>query len=184
MLPDGKKKEDDMRVLVSVASRHGGTAEIADVIGAVLAYRGFDVSVRPAQSVVSLDPYDAVVIGSAVYMGRWMLPAKELVERHIQELVERPVWLFSSGPVGSPLKPIGEPVDVAGLVEASHAREHHLFPGDMNIAGLGLFERALIKAFDVEDGDYRDWSDVREWANEIADALEAGSQVQAAGPAA
>lgn len=49
--------------------------------------------------------YDAVVLGSAVYVGRWLEPARELVDAHAEELAARPTWLFSSGPIGDPPKP-------------------------------------------------------------------------------
>ena len=56
----------------------------------------------PPGDVASLDGYDAVIIGSAVYMGHWLDPAKDLVSRFGDALAGRLVWLFSSGPVGDP----------------------------------------------------------------------------------
>ena len=90
------------RVLVSAASRYGATAEIAQVIGQALSEQGLTVAVIPPGDVDSLDGYDAVIIGSAVYMGHWLDPAKELVNRFRDALADRLVWLFSSGPVGKP----------------------------------------------------------------------------------
>ena len=94
-------------VLVSAASQHGATAEIALAIGQVLAERGLTVAVIPPGDVGSLDGYDAVIIGSAVYMGHWLDPAKELVNRFHEALTDRPVWLFSSGPVTWATPPAG-----------------------------------------------------------------------------
>ncbi len=65
-----------MKVLVTVASKHGSTYEIAKAIGSELAIRGMDVSVVPVQDVRTIDEYDAVVLGSAIHMGQWMKPAK------------------------------------------------------------------------------------------------------------
>ena len=65
----------------------------------------------PPQEVGAVEEFDAVVLGSAVYMGQWMRPARELAERSAAALAARPVWLFSSGPVGEPAKPADNPVD-------------------------------------------------------------------------
>jgi len=50
-----------------------------------------------------------VVLGSAVYLGQWMKPARELAERSAGAIASRPVWLFSSGPIGEPAKPADKP---------------------------------------------------------------------------
>jgi menaquinone-dependent protoporphyrinogen oxidase len=71
-----------MKVLVSAASRHGATAEIARTIGETLAEAGLEVVVLPPDAVTTLDGYDAAVLGSGIYIGHWMDTAKHLVERH------------------------------------------------------------------------------------------------------
>ncbi|HEX4933345.1 MAG TPA: flavodoxin domain-containing protein, partial [Gemmatimonadaceae bacterium] len=68
-----------MRVLVSVASKHGATDEIGHAVAGALREAGVDaVEVDPAQ-VTGVEPYDAVILGSAVYAGRWMEPVKQLI---------------------------------------------------------------------------------------------------------
>ena len=101
-----------MKVLVCAASKYGATSQIARAVADVLAERGCEVTVLPPQEVGAVEEFDAVVLGSAVYMGQWMKPARELVERSAAALATRPVWLFSSGPVGESAKPAGNPVDV------------------------------------------------------------------------
>ena len=71
-----------MRVLVTAAARYGASAEIAQTIAEVLGERGLEPTVLPPEQVEEVDGYDAVVLGSAVYAGHWLKPAKELVERH------------------------------------------------------------------------------------------------------
>lgn len=74
--------------------------------------------------------YAAVVLGSAVYMGRWLEPARELVERRAEAFATLPTWLFSSGPIGAPPKPeAGDAVKLDEAVERIGAREHRLFAG-------------------------------------------------------
>lgn len=159
-----------MKVLLSVASKHGSTEEIGHAVAAGLREKGFDVrEVRPAD-LTTVDA-DAVILGSAVYAGHWMKEAKELVERFAADLVERPVWLFSSGPVGDPPMPEEEPVDVAEVVAATRARGHKVFAGRIVRKELTFPERAIVKALKVPEGDFRDWDAIRAWADEVADEL-------------
>jgi menaquinone-dependent protoporphyrinogen oxidase len=159
-------------VVVAAASRHGATAEIASTVGAVLQDRGVPAVVVPIEEVETLDGYDAVVLGSAVYMGRWLEPARRFAAEHATELAARPTWLFSSGPVGEPAKPPAEDaVDVSEIERATRARGHRVFPGRIARSSLGLAERAVVGALRVPDGDYRDWDAVAAFAQEVADAV-------------
>ncbi len=160
-----------MNVLVSAASKHGSTMQIARAIADTLLEAGIQTVVLQPQEVATLDGYDAVVLGSAVYAGRWLEPMKGLIDRESAALSARPVWLFSSGPAGIPPKPDGDPADVAGLVERTGARGHRVFAGAINRQGLGLVERALVAAVRAPDGDFRSWESVREWATDIARTL-------------
>jgi menaquinone-dependent protoporphyrinogen oxidase len=163
-----------VRALVATASRHGATREIAAAIAAELREAGIEVDERDVEGLDSLEGYDAVVLGSAVYVGRWLRPARRIVEEHAPELSGRPVWLFSSGPLGDPPRPEGdEAVDVAELMRATGAREHRIFPGRLDRDELGLRERAVVKVVGAAEGDFRDWDAVGEWARGIAGALRA-----------
>jgi menaquinone-dependent protoporphyrinogen oxidase len=160
-----------MKVLVSAASRHGATAEIARAIAETLTEAGLEAVALPPDAVTTLDGYDAAVLGSGVYVGRWMDTAKHLVERHTAALASRPVWLFSSGPIGEPPKPAEDPADIAEIMDTTHALEHRLFAGKVDKAVLGLGEKVILKAVRAPEGDFRPWDDVRAWAREIAAAL-------------
>jgi menaquinone-dependent protoporphyrinogen oxidase len=162
-----------VKVLVSAASRHGATMEMAANIGAALQATGHDVFVVAPDEVQRVDGYEAAVIGSGVYVGRWLEPAKDLVARHKVALSAMPVWLFSSGPVGDPPKPVDEPADAASLVALVGAREHRIFPGMVDRKRLGFGEKAIMAAVHAPEGDYRPWDQVEVWAREIAVALAA-----------
>ena len=120
-----------MRVLVTAATKHGATGEIARAIGEVLAEHGLDTTVLAPEQVDTVNDYDAVVLGSAVYAGHWLKPARELVDRTGDVLAARPVWLFSSGPVGDPPKPEEDPVDVGEILQTTKARDHRVFEGKL-----------------------------------------------------
>lgn len=164
-----------MRVLVTAATKYGATGEIAQAIGQVLHERGVDTTVLPPDQVEAVDDYDAVVLGSGVYAGHWLKPAKEFVDRNSSALAARPVWLFSSGPIGDPPKPEEDPVDVAELMQTTKAREHRLFGGKLERQQLSFPEKAMMVAFRVKDGDFRDWEEIKGWAAEIAEAQQPGS---------
>lgn len=161
-----------MQVLVTAASKHGATAEIAAAIGKHLEERGATVTVTEPAEVADVDGYDAVVVGSAVYAGHWLEDARALVDRLGDALSARPVWLFSSGPVGDPPKPEEDPVDVIGALEATGARGHKVFAGRIDKGRLGFGEKAIVVALRVPEGDYRDWDDIASWASEIAGAIQ------------
>jgi len=163
-----------MKVLVTAASKHGATAEIGARIGSVLHERGHEVEVRRPSEVRDVEPYDVVVLGSAVYAGHWQKDAKDLAEREAAVLQHRPVWLFSSGPVGDPPKPQEIPADVEQVVAATGAFEHHVFAGRIEKAALSLPERAVVKALRVPEGDDRNWNEIERWATAIADSISSG----------
>ncbi|NIP95247.1 MAG: flavodoxin, partial [Akkermansiaceae bacterium] len=100
------------KVLVSAGSKHGATAEIARRLGRTLESEGYEVAVIPPGDVDEIESYDAFVLGSAVYAGHWTEDAKQLAARVGDLAAQRPVWVFSSGPIGDPPKPEEDPVDV------------------------------------------------------------------------
>ena len=107
------------------------------------------------------------MLGSAVYIGHWLKPARELVTRVGPGLASRPVWMFSSGPVGDPPRPSEDPVDVAALVAATGAREHRVFAGQVDKGRLGFAERAMVRTLHAAVGDFRDWEAIKDWARGI-----------------
>lgn len=165
-----------MRVLVSAASRHGSTEEIARAIARVLARRGHETAVVPPEGVRSLDSYDAVVLGSAVYAGHWLAPATDLVDRAADGFSGIPVWLFSSGPIGDPERKLVrqmavDPVDLPALREKTGARGHRMFAGRLDRRDLPLAQRASLTLVRGLEGDFRDWAAIEDWGGEIAEEL-------------
>ncbi len=160
-----------MKVLVAVASRHGATREIGDAIAEALIAAGHEAEVADPDDVESVAPYGAVVLGSSVYVGRWAASARALVDRLGHQLATRPVWLFSSGPVGNPPKPTGDPEEIPGLVARLAAQGHRSFAGRLDTEDLSLAERAVVALIQVEKGDYREWGEPLSWGDEIAREL-------------
>lgn len=165
-----------MNVLIAVASRHGSTEEIARTVAEELRAAGLAVDERRVEAVGGIAAYDAVVLGSAVYMGKWLPEAQRFVGEHREQLTTMPVWLFSSGPLGAEHpKPEGDPTTVPALVATTHARGHHVFVGRLDPHSLRFGERLIAKVVHAPIGDFRDWDDIRTWARTIAQELAASA---------
>lgn len=162
-----------IKVLVAVASRHGATREIGEQLGAQISSglytRGVDaeVHVRDPGSVESLAAYDALVLGSAVYMGRWLKAARDFVDREEEHLRAIPVWLFSSGPV----VPADAPAPKSKWSTVDWANDHHTFGGKLDRECLSRMERFIASAVHATDGDNRSPAEIAEWADEISNSL-------------
>jgi menaquinone-dependent protoporphyrinogen oxidase len=174
------------RVLVVVASRHGATAEIAAALARSIEdcdagrAAGLSAFAMPADQRPDPGPFDAVVLGSAVYAGRWLEPARDYVTRHADALRRCPVWLFSSGPIGDPPFPPDEPHDVAPLTRLIGARGSVVFPGRLEKERLGFGERAMVTAMRAPIGDFRDWEAVRAWGEDLTRQLLGADRTPAA----
>ncbi|HEX5579024.1 MAG TPA: flavodoxin domain-containing protein [Candidatus Limnocylindria bacterium] len=160
-----------MKVLVTVASKHGSTAEIGEAIAATLTKEGHTVDVLAPTAVPEISPYDAVILGSGVYAGHWIGTAKDFAAQHAAELRERPVWLFSSGPLGDQSLEEANPIDLPKLTELLAPRGHAVFAGALAKDEVGFAERAIISLVHAPYGDFRDWEAITTWARGIADAL-------------
>ena len=162
-----------MKMLIAVSSKHGSTRDIGGSIAETIRETGIEVSVADAEDVESVAPYDAVIIGSALFMGRWMAPARALVTRSADLLRTRPVWLFSSGPMGRDIVDPADSAEGIKLLELVGGRDHRLFAGKADRHELGFGERAILRMVKNPYGDHRDWPAIREWAMSIARELTA-----------
>lgn len=163
--------EGNVSVAIIYASRHGATKEIAEAIHSALTERGLSAALHSVDDQIDLADYGAVIFGSAVYMGRWVKDARAFAELHGEQLKAKALWLFSSGPIGEAPEPLEEPFGLSELAAELGARDHHIFAGKIDKSELGFAERAVLVAVRAEDGDFRDWDDVRKWASGIASEL-------------
>lgn len=182
------------RVLIVHASRHGGTAGIAERIGEVLRAEGSDAVVAAASAMPDPRQFDACIVGGGVYMGSWVKDGVDYLERYAAVLATMPVWLFSSGPLAGSTKeaagPAVDPIEnalgpaegpgsggrkkIQELAAAVHARDHRVFYGAYDPADppKGMAERVVrmmpgSKGM-LPPGDFRDWPAIEAWAHELA----------------
>jgi menaquinone-dependent protoporphyrinogen oxidase len=159
-----------IKVLVAYGSKHGGTAEIAEWIAAALRGRGLQADVKSGAEVEDVRPYDAVIIGGALYAGMWHKNARKLIRRHLHDLKERPVWLFSSGPLDHSADD-GKLEQAKGVTKAAErlgARGDACFGGFLASDAEGMIASAMAKKL---AGDYRDRDQIAAWAAGIAGEL-------------
>jgi len=164
------------KVLVAYASKYGATKEIAEKIGQVLKEAGHSVDVLPVDKAANLEPYGAVVLGSAVYIGGWRKGAARFLRANEKALAEKKVWLFSSGPTGR-----GDPIELVKGWRFPKALQHiadrvqpvdiALFQGAVFAEKLSAIGRWMIKNVKAPLGDFRDWDAITVWAGTIAAKL-------------
>lgn len=164
------------KVLVAYATKYGATAEIAEAIGKALRAEGVAVDILPAEKVRDLSPYGAVVLGSAVYVGKWQKEASGFLESNEQALAQRLTWLFSSGPTGE-----GDPValmdgwqfpeDLKPIADRIQPREIVVFHGNIDPDKLNFVFKTIINKIGAPKGDFRDWESIDSWARGIAQVL-------------
>ncbi len=164
------------KVLVTYATKYGATEEIAETIGEVLQEAELAVDVVPVKQVKDLAPYSAVVLGSAVYIGRWRKEAVKFMEDNEQALAARDVWIFSSGPTeeGDPVELVKGwtlPEKLQPVAERIQPHEIAVFHGELDPEKMNFIERTMIKNMKVPTGDFRDWEMITEWATAVADTL-------------
>ena len=167
----GQSKETDMdelRVLIAYSSVHGSTAEIARAVALTLCRTGFDVDVVPVAEVQDVSGYDSVVLGSAVYGGKWRKDALEFLDRFTPVLSHRDIWLFQSGPLGHSAQYIVRalPANVALMAEYLGMKGCATFGGRLDGSVGGPVARFLARAGFA--GDYRDFGEIRLWAEQMA----------------
>lgn len=189
------------RIQVVYASRHGGTEGIAKCIGQALKDSGTDAVVVDAATHPDATGFDGYVIGSGVYMGAWLKDGLEYLERNKSQLADKPVWIFSSGPLpnavveqrsADPIENALGPADGPGsggrkkvdaLAQAIHVRDHVVFEGAFNpdAAPTNILERVVRAVPAIKKvlpaGDFRPWPRIETWARQIAADLTAASMV-------
>lgn len=164
------------KVLVAYTSKYGATAEIAVRIGEKLRQAGLQVDVLPVKSVSDVTGYNAVILGSAVYIGQWRKEAIKFLVANEGQLTKQPVWLFSSGPTGK-----GDPLELTKgwkfpsklkpVIEHITPHDVSVFNGAIDTKKLDFIEKFLIRMVKAPVGDFRDWDAINAWSNAIAKEL-------------
>ncbi len=167
----------DKKILVTYATKYGATKEIAEKIGAVLSQAGLTADVLPVEGVRDLAAYRGVILGSAVYIGKWQKEAAAFLQANEKALAGQPVWIFSSGPSGEgdPAKLVEGwrlPGDVQAVADRIRPRDVTVFHGNIDLQKINFMEKFAVKNVVKKPfGDYRDWNMIAAWAGRVAAEL-------------
>lgn len=158
------------RILVAYATKLGSTGEIAEAIAQVLRDGGHHALAQPARDVRSLDDWDAVILGSALYAAYWRKDARQFTERFRDDLKARPLWLFSGGPLDRRLAKTDQPITPHGaeITAGLGARAHRTFGG--RLSPDAAVEPQVKQTHRM--GDFRDWQSIVEYAYRIGQDLD------------
>lgn len=160
-----------MKVLVVVSSKYGSTWAVGEAIAAELTAAGIDAAAVAPADVETLAGADAVVLGSPIYMNKWMEPARAFIARFEDELRRLPLWAFSVGMAGVPGGAVENPPEIGMALLAVNPIDHRKFSGRLDMAQLDLRERSIARLGRASQGDFRDWDRIRAWARQIAEEL-------------
>jgi menaquinone-dependent protoporphyrinogen oxidase len=168
----GGKENMEKRVLVSYASKYGSTGGVADAIGKELCSKGLAADVALIRNDSNVSSYQAVVIGSAIYMGKWMSEAADFVKENKDILSKVPVAYFlvcmtlsqptekKRAEVLSYMDPILKAVPEVKPVGMG------TFAGALDYSNLSWLNKKILKSKGSPEGDFRDWNAIRAWARE------------------
>jgi menaquinone-dependent protoporphyrinogen oxidase len=159
-------------VLVAFGTKHGSTRDVALAVAETLQELGLEVETLPAARVADLSPYAGVVLGGAIYTGRWHPDAVEFMERHRRALAVMPVAVFGMGP-----RTMDEHDQASSLdqLAKSLAKVPEIDPYAVAIFGGVIDPASLRFPFSrMAASDARDWDAIRRWAREIAGAFDFG----------
>ncbi len=162
------------KILVGYATRYGSTAGTASFIGEILEKQGNQVDIRLIMDVTDPDSYDVIILGSPLYMGKWLVEARDFVHRYRHSLLERPLYVFSCGyslreQTDVSLKSGESALDAVRMYV--NPADAAFFPGMVSMESMKPEDRAIATIGGLKSGDFRNWDAVRAWAEKISDLI-------------
>jgi menaquinone-dependent protoporphyrinogen oxidase len=158
------------KILVAYASEYGSTGGVAEAIGEEVCSQGAKADVFLIKNVKNLNSYQGVVVGSAIYRGKWMPEALDFVKANSEILCQIPVAYFLVcmtlhqpteenrrialayfDPILQTIPQV-KPVDIEP------------FAGAMHYSNLSWLNKKIIQSKGVAEGDFRNWEAIRAWA--------------------
>lgn len=163
-------------ILITYASKHGSTAEIAEKIYKILKEENLICDFQAVETVKDISPYHTIILGSAVYIGQWRKSTVKFLKKNEALLANKNIWLFSTGPTGE-----GDPIELLkgwkypdalkDTIDKINPEEITVFHGVLDETKLNTFEKMTIKMVKAPMGDFRDWDEVNKWAKKIVSQL-------------
>jgi menaquinone-dependent protoporphyrinogen oxidase len=164
------------KVLVAYASKCGSTGEVASAIGKTLAQNGARVDVMPLKEVTDLSSYQAIFIGSAIRVAKWLPEAVDFVSQNRAILQRVPAAYFTVCMTMVEDTPASRS-KAAGFIEPVRAVlapvAEGYFAGMVDPKRLSFIENTMLSAKGVPQGDFRDWNKITDWAQDTYSQISA-----------
>lgn len=173
----GKDGKIPKRILIAYASRCGSTGKVAEAIGQTLCGTGISTEVRLVDNVKDLSPYQAVILGSAIRVGKLLPEAVAFVKKHQDTLRRIPVAYFvvcvtmrddtieNRRTASAFLDPLCK------LAPRVKPVDRGLFAGATDFRKLSFVHRSILKAKGIPEGDFRNWEAIRTWTLKVRPEL-------------
>ena len=173
----------------------GSTGEIANFIGKILIQKNYDVEIMSVKNatelMTDLKTYKAVIIGSPIQYDNWVREVRQFAKNNRKSLSELPVAYFFSCLALSQQSKKPKEAKLKGLVYSNTLRS--LLP-EVNPVSVGGFAgvldyskmpflprivfKAIMPILGVKEADYRNWSAINEWAENVHTKFNCGSTDQ------
>ena len=166
------KQNMGKRVLITYASKYGSTGGVADAIGKELCSKGLATDVVLIKNANNVSSYQGVVIGSAIYRGKWLSEALDFVEKNRDILLQVPVAYFLvcmtlSRPTEENRTQVLSYMDpILTAVPEIKPVGIGTFAGALDYNNLSWINKKILESKGSPEGDFRDWNAIRTWARE------------------
>jgi menaquinone-dependent protoporphyrinogen oxidase len=176
----GQENADGTTVLIAFATNYGRTYKIAEAISETLCADGYRVDIRFAKNLSEeeLTEYDAVILGSCIYIEEWHPDALAFLKKYQATLAQKKVAYYCvCALMGMDFE------NAATLVD-----EHYILPmyerfpditpldvtafaGAINYRILLPKDWLMLRLMFMPGGDWTDWDAVFAWADKISTLL-------------
>lgn len=167
----------DKKILVAYATKCGSTAEIATAITEILCAGELSAELKRAGSVKSVEGYQGVVLGTAIYMGSPLKEAANFIEKFGSQMADTPLAIFDVSLTMKEATPENQRIALEYLKSISDIIppvKSGAFSGRISLATLPPLYRMFAQADQegvLAEGDYRDWKVISSWAEELGIVL-------------
>ena len=167
------------RVLFAFATNYGSTYRVAEVIAEVLSAEGFKVDLKFADNVTGdLTKYDAVILGSNIYIENWSEKAVAFLEQYKTELASKKVAYYCvCGILGMDLGGKEEEYAENYIKKLSDSfpeivpKDSAVFAGAVDYRILNVKDWWLLHLMFMPRGNWTDYAAVVSWAYDVSDKL-------------
>jgi len=167
----------DKKLLLVSFGWSGTSDSVAAEIARSLTEAGYTIDIHHPRGAPTPDAYQGLIVGTAIHMGQVHPDVKGFLRKHQSVISKMPTAYFV---VCLTMKDATEENrrTVNGYLNALqkempsiHPSSVGLFAGSLVFAKLSLPLRLMLKAAKMEEGDYRDWDEIRRWSAELPEKL-------------